>query len=244
MVAGDTIRRFASPPGGLALFLLAFAGLFGARLHFVLAHPGLFSSVGRVIAVWDGGLHSPGAVVGLIAMSLVVTRVATLPLGHLLDALAPASALALAIHRIGCFLRGCCLGSVCDYAWCVRYPRRSAAFLLHAHTGVITGTEGASAPVHPLPLYFLTLALVIMALGLWRLRRRRYPGEVMLLTVLCFGVGRWWLESYRAVTEGTVFLWGWPQLTLVAASIAGGAFVLLLVAEALWRRGGKVFGTT
>lgn len=55
-----------------------------------------------------------------------------------LDALAPSFPLGLAFAKLGCFLAGCCAGTVCDYPVAVTYPFGSDAYTAHWREGLIT----------------------------------------------------------------------------------------------------------
>jgi len=231
-------RRLANLPArrvALALALVTASALAGARLHFLWATP-VASSGWRTFVFWEGGVHAPGGLVGLALGVPIACRLLHVPLATFADILAPAAAVSLAVHRVACFMRGCCFGSFCAFPWCVRYPRGSFAFVAHTQVAAITGTESSSAAVHPLPLYYLGLSLFLAGFGLWRYQRRRYPGDVALLTLLVFSLGTVLLEPYRAVTDATVFVGGWPQLSLAAALLAAVAVVLLVVAETVHRR--------
>lgn len=227
-------RRHTTIPLGraaTAVAMLTLAGLTGGRLHFYIANRALLGPSVLTASVWSGGFHAGGAVAGVVIMSLLVTRILRVPLGAFADCLAPPAALAMAIHRVACLLRGCCLGTRCTYPWCLPYPRRSFAFLLHVHTGAIPSTALHSAPVHPLPLYYVGLCLLVLAVGLWGQRHRRYAGEVALLSLFIFSAGTWYLERFRVLTPQTVFVGDWPQLMLVGALLTLCSGLALAYAE-------------
>ena len=67
----------------------------------------------------------------------------------------------LAIGRVACLLHGCCYGTVTHVPWAWRYPPGALAWTEMAEAGLIEWGAHASAPVHPLPLYFLLLELYL-----------------------------------------------------------------------------------
>ena len=71
---------------------------------------------------WTGGLASTGGVATGLGAVWVTARLTRRPARELLDALAPAGILALAIGRIGCFLAGCCYGRPSAVPWAVVFP--------------------------------------------------------------------------------------------------------------------------
>ena len=232
------LRLASLPPQRVtfALLLLTAFALAGARLHFLWANSQLATAGWRPYVFWEGGVHAAGGLVGVLLAAPLASRLFRFSLAAFADSIAPAVVLSLALHRLACFARGCCFGSFCDYSWCVRYPQDSFAFQFHRQISIVGNAESASAPVHPLPLYYLLLSLLVMSFGLLRYRHRRYPGEVALLSLLSFSVGALLLEPYRAVTDATVFVGRWPQLSVTAASLAIVALALIAVAKLIGRQ--------
>ena len=70
--------------------------------------------------LWSGGLSSMGGIGGLALVVALASRGSRR--AELLDALAPAGILALAIGRLGCFLGGCCYGRPTALPWGVVFP--------------------------------------------------------------------------------------------------------------------------
>src|SRR5215813_451306 len=92
---------------------------------------------------------------------------------ELLDALAPAGILALAIGRLGCFLGGCCYGRPTALPWGVVFP------------------EVGPPARHPLQLYSAALDLLLVCV---LLRSSGPPGVVAARACLGLGVVRFLLE--------------------------------------------------
>jgi phosphatidylglycerol:prolipoprotein diacylglycerol transferase len=236
LVVARRVHGVEVRPAVRALLLLSIAGILGARLHFRLVHGNAGPGEGPIWAIWDGGLHAAGGILALVIAVPIVARWGRLPLRAFADVVAVAGAFAMGLYRVGCLLRGCCVGRVCDYVWCLPYPRTSYAFFLHATHGTVPPNAAASAPVHPLPLYYLAVAWGLMAYGLWRLPRRRYPGEVAVQIIFGFAVAMVVLEPLRAITPETIFWGTWPQLFVAAALLAVGTGLLLILTEWLVRR--------
>jgi len=150
----------------------------GARLTYVLTHLGAYVdaplsalSLTPTALWWPGGL-----LVGLL-VAVVYWRKHPLPLALTLDAAAVGISLALAIERVGAFLGGQGLGQATAMPW-----------------GVTLWEQVR----HPVQVYE-ALALLGVLVVLWRqLSRRRYDGQVALLSVLLYGGSRLFLEAYRA----------------------------------------------
>lgn len=94
-------------------------GLIGARLVYLVGEQHLSDPVEILVQlpkIWDGGIVLYGSIVGgTLAYFLayfLVYRKQELDNLRLMDAVAPAIAVGLALGRFGCFLNGCCFGAV------------------------------------------------------------------------------------------------------------------------------------
>jgi len=105
------------------------AGVVGARLFYVVHHfdkldEGLLS----IAAIWRGGLELYGAVLFAVPVIFFYLLYHKLPTRRYLDILAIGLMLALALGRIGCFMRGCCFGKPTTLPWAIRFPYGSDAY--------------------------------------------------------------------------------------------------------------------
>lgn len=186
-------------------FVIVLWGFVGARLFYVLQNLEYYLSAPlKFFAVWEGGLIFYGGIfVGMVGFIRFV-RKKKLPFWKLLDFVAPYVALAHAFGRLGCFLNGCCYGKVCDLPWAVRFPE-----LAHR--------------VHPAQLYEAFFDLVLFFLLLSRAKRAKFEGEISLLYLLLYAMGRYLIEFLREPS------WTWLGLTSnqwLSALIIAAAFVL------------------
>jgi phosphatidylglycerol:prolipoprotein diacylglycerol transferase len=163
------------------------------------ASHGLFRLLhGDAATVWSGGLASTGGVVAGLVASTVVARLARRSVGEILDVIAPAGLLALAIGRVGCFLGGCCYGRATTLPWGVVFP------------------ELGPPARHPLQLYSAAGdALVLCAALVPGLP----PGVAARRACVGLGVLRFGLEFFRDPGATDVFPGGWLTLAQ-AASLA------------------------
>ena len=115
--------------GDVALWVFV-GGLLGARLFYVIQYWGVrIHNLGDVFKIWEGGIVLYGSILGGTAAFLLYWTVRRFPLLPMLDAVAPALALGIALGRIGCFLNGCCYGDLCDSSLGVRFPPGSPPWL-------------------------------------------------------------------------------------------------------------------
>jgi phosphatidylglycerol---prolipoprotein diacylglyceryl transferase len=192
------------------MFAAIVGGLVGARLLWLVENPdeadlsGIFGSAGLTFY--------GGAVGGALAVVFYVWRKGMLG-GWLLDLAAVPLAIGYAIGRLGCQTSGDGdYGQEWSGPWAMPFP---------------DGTEPIDVPVHPTPLYE-TLAMGLVAWGLWRLRDRVRPGGLFALWLIAAGVERFLVELIRrndAVLAGLTL----PQVQSVVLALIG---VVLLV---VWR---------
>ena len=162
---------------------------------------------GTVIALFvsmdDGIRVRLFAILGIGAAALFVYgRMAKLPFWRLLDVFALPTMAALAVHRIGCFLAGCCWGDVISQQHAmvqgVRYPPDSLAYEQHLAMELIEPGATASLPVYPVQLYEAGLVMFMLLL-LSRVHWRRHvPGTIAILTVCSYALLRFFIEYLRA----------------------------------------------
>jgi phosphatidylglycerol:prolipoprotein diacylglycerol transferase len=200
----------------------AAAALLGAKLY------GLIEQDAFRFLSWSNlfdGFRYPGALIGLLLALPLLRRtlVPSVPLGALGDWLAPATAFAEVMGRIGCFLAGCCFGVVSNLPWAVHFPAGSPAALFHIGQGWTAETAPASLPVHPLQLYFALLGLALGTFCLWLRPRTRSHGDVLLAFIVLHEVGKFLLELLRAPLDPEAGFY----LRCASLTLASGAFAVL-----------------
>jgi phosphatidylglycerol---prolipoprotein diacylglyceryl transferase len=209
---------------GLAGWLFL-GGVIGARALFVVQHPETVHSAIDLIRSWQGGNVFYGCIMGGLAGSLLYWRRHPFPFWPMADAVAPALAVGITLGRIGCFLGGCCFGSVCDLPWAVRFPKGTHAWLAQLEQGVLPPVAEFSLPVHPTQLYAAFSGVIILAILCAYYPRRRRDGEVMGLLMILYPLTRWPIESLRG--DETPVLAGMTLSQNISV-------VLLLLGLALW----------
>jgi phosphatidylglycerol---prolipoprotein diacylglyceryl transferase len=223
-----------------AMVLLGLAAFAGARLHFVLTHWGDFAD--RPLAAlqfWSGGLHAGGGIVLLTVAAPFVLGWLRLPLGRFADGFVPTVGVGIAIARLGCFLHGCCFGTLCSWPWCVTFPRNTYIYQYHIDLGVLPFGAERTLPIHPLQLYFAASGLMITAAALWLHPRKRYDGEVALVGLVLFSTSTAILEFLRADAQPRVYWGALPQLTWIALAMSAASLVALAAVE-LVHRGNRI----
>jgi prolipoprotein diacylglyceryl transferase len=206
-----------------ARFLLyAVVGLtVGARLgHCFFYHPRLYLRHPLEIArVWQGGLASHGATIGLLLAAVVYSRRGHVPFLVLMDGTAYAAAVGAILIRIGNFFNSEIIGRETSVPWGVRFLRRDA--LLR----------------HPSQIYEALGGLCILGvlLALQRNRLSKTPGFIAGIFFVVYFAFRFIVEFvkeyqvfHRGLTMGQYL--SIPFLLL-------GAAILVRVLVGIWERG-------
>jgi phosphatidylglycerol:prolipoprotein diacylglycerol transferase len=199
------------------IFVALIGGLVGSRLYYLFQHPDNFrddplgATFGGTGLVWYGG-----AIGGAIGVVLWSRRRGMFNLA-LLDLCSVPLALGYAIGRIGCQVSGVGdYGQPSDLPWAMAYP---------------DGTVPTTEKVHPTPIYE-TLAMGLIAWGLWRYRDRVQPGILFAWYLVLSGAERLLVEFLRRNDEVFAGLTV-PQLESIGLMVVGAAWLAIAA-----RRGG------
>jgi phosphatidylglycerol:prolipoprotein diacylglycerol transferase len=210
------------------LLIGAAAAFLGARALCMIEHPPEgWAAWLQLYDIAEGGFSLAGGAVGASVGAWLYLRLKGLPANDLADAAAPAMGLALALARLGCFMAGCEFGTPSSLPWAISFPAGSWAFRKHAAEGLIPESATVSLPVHPLQLYEAALGLGLMLFALYWTRRRRFSGQVYLLVVLIYCLGRFGLDFLRDhfMTVEWHSLLSSQLLALVGIAIAAALYV-------------------
>ena len=103
----------------------------------------------------------------------------------MLDVMAITTCLVHMFGRIGCFMAGCCYGKPTDSAFGVSFTNPAS----HANP--------LHTPLHPTQLYEATYILLVMIVLLILRSRKMFYGQLFLVYMMLYAVGRFVLEYFR-----------------------------------------------
>jgi len=197
--------------GELAVWAVP-AGFVGARLYHVVTDWHRFDDAPLdAVKVWEGGLGIPGGILGGVVVGVLVARRRGYHVAGLMDAVAPALPVAQAIGRLGNWFNQELFGRPTDLPWGLEIDPEKRP----------DGYERFET-FHPTFLYEALWNLALAAFLVWLGRRRTLrPGQLFVLYVAGYGIGRLWVEALR-IDEATriagvrVNIWV-SGLTLLAA---------------------------
>jgi len=203
-----------------ALFGLMLGGIWQARLEWMPLGEALSISPSDVVG--GGGRITLGLAIGavLAAAWCLVSRSPWRATG---DALAVAATVIEIAGRFGCLAAGCCTGIVCGrralLSLCLQHGPRSEVFARQFAQGLIDASAGAALPTHPLPIYFMVSAAVLLTLLLWQLRRGLAPGTLLVTFGFLWPLSKLALEQLREAPRPPGLATAVPVAMLVASAV-------------------------
>lgn len=162
-------------------------GIIGARLYYVIFYLDLFRDAdgkfnwGKAVAIWDGGLAIYGAVIAVVILAVIMAKRKGFKLCALTDLVVMGLLIGQIVGRWGNFMNREAHGSVTDSFF---------------KMGLVDAA-GKVTYYHPTFLYESVWNLVGF-IGLhFYCKKRKFDGEVFLLYVAWYGLGRAWIEGLR-----------------------------------------------
>jgi phosphatidylglycerol:prolipoprotein diacylglycerol transferase len=172
----EAVRKGIAPGHVAAMVgLTVILGLVLGRLADFVERPAFYL---EDAARWysPGGIRITGILAGGLAARLAYCGMARLSFWRASDAVAPGIPLALALGRLGCFINGCCHGTVCPDVLSVVYTDPDALAPL-------------LTPLWPVQLYQAAWNLAVF-LVLWNMRARlERDGLLYLLFLMLYAAG-------------------------------------------------------
>ncbi len=203
-------------------FLLVVLGtIIGARLGHVFFYNLRYFSHHpiEILFVWNGGLASHGAVIGLSAAIYAISRVAKKPFFLISDIVSLCGSLAVFLVRIANFINGEIVGRVADVPWGVVFPCND----------LVRGQCGPE-PRHPSQLYESLVGLLLFLFLLLFIRKKPHYKDGLLtgIFLLLYFLLRFFLEFFKEYDGDVLF----PPLTnghvLSVPFILIGVWVLIV----------------
>lgn len=165
-------------------------GIIGARLYYVLTSLEKFNSFAEVLNIRNGGLAIYGGIIAGAATVFIVSIIKKIDFLALADCVAPGVLLAQGIGRWGNFMNGEAFGA------------ETEGFLRMGIQNIVSEyTFGTSEMVyvHPTFLYesLWNLLGVLLVYLYGRYLKKKYDGELFIMTFGWYGLGRMFIEGLR-----------------------------------------------
>ncbi len=231
----DPDRATDSVIGGLI------GAIIGARLYYVIfSFSDYLTDSGSIdwkaiISVRDGGLAIYGGIIGAILVGGIIAKIRKLNVVALLDVVAPCFLIGQAIGRWGNFFNQEAFGSNTTLPWGMM-SSKTVSFLSQVQTELADKagvTINPNLPVHPCFLYeSLWCILGFVLLHLYA-KHRKFDGEVFLMYIGWYGLGRFFIEMLRT---DSLYLANIKISELIAGTCLLVSIVLIIIFRSMVKR--------
>lgn len=211
LVALDAKRNGQDQNKYLDMMLISLlSAVIGSRLFYVAFSWDLYN--GDIRAILDfrnGGYAFYGGLAGGILAAGIFCRIADMPFWKMADTVIPGILLGQTIGRWGNFFNRESFGEYADLPWAMQLP------LSAVRSGEVSGTmrdnlltiDGMSyIQVQPVFLYESLWCLVLLCVLLALRRKKKYEGELFMIYLAGYGLGRFffeWLRTDKLCIPGT-----------------------------------------
>lgn len=177
------------------------AALLGARAYYVIFDWDNYkNNLLGILNFRQGGLAIYGGVIGGVIAVYVFAKLKKLSFGQLTDTACIGLVLGQIIGRWGNFFNREAFGGYTDSLFAMQLPLNAVYSWdvtpeMMEHLQTIKGVQYIQ--VHPTFLYEALWNLGVLLLLVFYTKRKRFHGEVFLLYLLGYGLGRAWIEGMR-----------------------------------------------
>ncbi len=192
LFAKNRVKKFGIDTDKLStLYIWAIlAGFIGGRLFYFLEDIHKYiEEPSLMLRLSGGGFVFYGSVIFVIPTLIWWLRRHKVPVRPFLDVIAFVGPIIQALGRVGCFLAGCCHGKVCHNALGVTFthPESMAVPL--------------NTPLYPTQLFDIAINIVILIVLYLVSKKQRFAGQLMLIYLMLYAVGRSINELFRGDEE-------------------------------------------
>ena len=181
------------------IFAGIITGIIGARLYFCFFKWDYYGQNPiEILYINNGGLAIYGGVIVAFITVFVYSKIKKLNPFRLMDTALPGLILGQAIGRWGNFFNREVFGEYTDNLLAMRLPIemvRSGDISENLRNHIIEGTNYIQ--VHPTYLYESLWCLMVLAIMLIYWKHKRFEGEIALIYLGGYGLGRAWIEGIR-----------------------------------------------
>ncbi len=182
-----------------------------------------------MLAIWKGGLVMYGGLFGAGIGGMWCAKRLKVRTLHALDLGLSAGFFGLAIGRIGCLLVGDDFGSIVPegsrglpFPVTITVPEVLPA-------GSLFGLENAGQVLWATQPWMSINAVFLGLFGYWLLKRRKYAGQVSLILVVTYSIGRFVIENFRGDAIRGVWFDGAVSTSQLVSIVVGSIALLLLL---------------
>ena len=231
------VRKFGLEPDRFTDMVLAgfIGGIIGARAYYVvfsldkyLTDEGTFD-LWAALSIRDGGLAIYGGVIGALIFGLLVAKIRKVKIAPLLDLAGLGFLIGQCIGRWGNFFNQEAFGSKTSLPWGMvsKDILNELYFFYYPENVSVIANRALDMIAHPCFLYESLWCLVgFLALHFYS-KYRKFDGEIFLLYIGWYGLGRFWIEGLRT---DSLYLVNTETLKLKVSQLVAGTCVIFAAA--------------
>ena len=200
------------------IFIGAAGSIICARAYYVMFSPHKYDSFWDMINIRDGGIAIYGAIIGAFLFGVFACKWRKVPVLAMCDLASMGFLIGQTVGRWGNFVNQEAFGGNTTMPWGMISPA-TKNYLTSMQDTLAQGgiTVNPDMPVHPTFLYE-SLWCLIGFVGLYIYQnRRKFDGEILLLYIVWYGLGRAWIEGLRT---DSLYMFGNIRTSQVLAIIS------------------------
>ncbi|MCI7674356.1 MAG: prolipoprotein diacylglyceryl transferase [[Ruminococcus] torques] len=235
IAAREAKRTGQNPENYLDMGIIGvIAGIVGARLYYVIFSWDMYKdNLLDIFNLREGGLAIYGGVIAAVISVLVLAKVKHLSAPQIFDTIAMALLNGQMLGRWGNFFNREAFGGYTDSLFAMRLPLdavRSSDVTeqMRRHIERIDGVSYIQ--VHPTFLYESLWCMVLLIILFAYRKNKKYEGELFLMYLFGYGLGRFWIEGLR--TDQLLL----PGVGIAVSQLLAGAIVVGTGAAMLYLR--------
>ena len=235
IAAREAKRTGQNPENYLDMGIIGvIAGIVGARLYYVIFSWDMDKDyLLDIFNLREGGLAIYGGVIAAVISVLVLAKVKHLSAPQIFDTIAMALLNGQMLGRWGNFFNREAFGGYTDSLFAMRLPLdavRSSDVTeqMRRHIERIDGVSYIQ--VHPTFLYESLWCMVLLIILFAYRKHKKYEGELFLMYLFGYGLGRFWIEGLR--TDQLLL----PGVGIAVSQLLAGAIVVGTGAAMLYLR--------
>lgn len=184
----------------LAIYAVIFS-IIGARIYYVAFSWDMYKdNLKSIFNIRQGGLAIYGGVIAAVITVIIFAKIKNLSAPLLFDTAGLGLVAGQMIGRWGNFCNREAFGEYTDGLFAMRLPTdavRSSDIteLMREHMETVEGVSYIQ--VHPTFLYESVWCLMVLVIMLLYRKHKKFEGEVFLIYLLSYGLGRVWIEGLR-----------------------------------------------
>mgnify|MGYP000614120805 FL=1 len=235
IAAREAKRTGQNPENYLDMGIIGvIAGIVGARLYYVIFSWDMYKdNLLDIFNLREGGLAIYGGVIAAVISVLVLAKVKHLSAPQIFDTIAMALLNGQMLGRWGNFFNREAFGGYTDSLFAMRLPVDAVrpgdiTELMRENMQRIDGVSYIQ--VHPTFLYESLWCMVLLIILFAYRKHKKYEGELFLMYLFGYGLGRFWIEGLR--TDQLLL----PGVGIAVSQLLAGAIVVGTGAAMLYLR--------